>query len=115
MVSFHSEVTYSGEMQLIHDLYRVLGAEATDAGVKFHNFEIIYVDKSLEADVDLVVEIDRSLDVVEKAYSDLSVPILTSGFDASGPFIVAMDPSGRKVRIGLSSDGLVKCIKSSKI
>lgn len=115
MVSFHAEVPYSGGIQLVHDFYSVLGIEVTDVGIKFQDFEIIFVDKSLGIDADLVVEIDQDLDIVEKVYRELSVPIASSGFDASGPFIVAIDPAGRKVRISLSNDGLVKCIKSVKI
>ena len=112
MSAAHAEVPYSGELRLVHDFYSALGVEVTELGVRFSSIEFVYTDGDLAIDGQLLsIEIDRDLSEVEEIFNDIGVAVLNSGFDISGPFLVAVDPAGQKVRVSLSSAALAKLVR----
>lgn len=110
----YEEIPYSGDMGAVRDFYEVIGVGVTDIGIVFNNFEIIYIDKDQSIDGNLLsVIIDDDLDDVIKRFEKIGVKPLRSGFDTGGPFVVVVDPAGKKVRVSLSNEGFARSVRKS--
>lgn len=92
---------YSGDLRLIDRFYSVLGVHSENGIVKNDKFEMIYGREGLNvAKFQLIVEVQKNLDDVEKSLRDEGYNVVESGYDGAGPFFLVEDPSGMVIRVG---------------
>jgi predicted enzyme related to lactoylglutathione lyase len=106
MKSAHAEVAFSGESSLIREFYEFLGVRTTTEGLVFEKFEILYGGPFIDSDFQICIDVDSDIETAEAHVVKHGGRVVESGFDMSGPFIVANDPAGLKLRIGLSIIGI---------
>jgi predicted enzyme related to lactoylglutathione lyase len=107
-LSSHAEVPFAGDLDLIKQFYEMLGITVSNGVLTFERFEIFFGNELGIEHFQIAIDVDVDLSRIESQIAEKGGTIIESGFDMSGPFIIARDPAGLRVRIGMSQHTLAR-------
>jgi hypothetical protein len=113
-MGLHLEVPFVGAFEKIDSFFDAIGIKSKNGYVIFSDFALIY-GGGLSAELTIVITTNKNLRKVESDLISLGIPILDSGFDASGPYLTIKDPSGIRTTIACTNESFTEMISEVNV